>query len=45
MANKERRRNKKVVREAKNDPAFYNDQIGENQESIKEIMDERKGRR
>jgi len=44
MSNKEKRRDKSIVRETKGDPAFYNDQIGENQEPAKEMMDKRKGR-
>ena len=43
MDKKERPADPKVVKEVLGDPAFYNDQIGENQEPIKKIMEEKKG--
>lgn len=36
---KEQKRDKKIVKEAIGDPAFYNDQIGKNKEPVKKNMD------
>lgn len=39
---KEKKRNKDITKDPIGDPAFYNDQIGENKEPIKQIMDKKK---
>lgn len=40
---KEKKRDKSIVKEAIGDPAFYNDQIGENFVPGKTITDKKKG--
>jgi ribosomal protein L1 len=38
----EKKRDKSIVKEAIGDPAFYNDQIVENKESLKEAVENKK---
>jgi ribosomal protein L1 len=38
----EKKRDKGIVKEAIGDPAFYNDQIGENKEPLKELVKNKK---
>lgn len=40
---KDKKKDKKLVGDAIGDPAFYNDQIGENKEPIKATMEKKKG--
>lgn len=39
---KEKKSDKKIVKEAAGDPAFYNDQITVNKEPLKAVMDRKK---
>ena len=41
---KEKKRDKSIVKEAIGDPAFYNDQIGENKEPMKAVIESKKNR-
>ncbi|HOK43969.1 MAG TPA: hypothetical protein PLD49_09925 [Thermoclostridium caenicola] len=45
MGSKEKRKDKRITGDTKGDPAFYNDQIGENLEPMKANMDQKKGRK
>lgn len=40
---KEKKKDKKLVVDAIGDPAFYNDQIDENKEPIKQAIEKKKG--
>lgn len=39
---KEKKKDKDIVKDAIGDPAFYNDQIGENKEPVKANMESKK---
>lgn len=41
---KEKMKDKKAVKDAIGDPAFYNDQIDANKEPVKAAMDKKKGK-
>lgn len=42
---KEKKKDRDIVKDAVGDPAFYNDQIGENKEPFKKNMEERKSKK
>lgn len=41
---KEQKRNKEITGDPVGDPAFYNDQIGDNKEPMKKNMEKKKGK-